>query len=41
MTRGGVSITLNCISHRLGASFNNISIFLKPKDIWAHPISIF
>ena len=33
MTRGGVRITLNCLSYELGASLNNISVFLQPKDI--------
>ena len=33
MTRGRVSITLNCLSHELGASLNNISAFPQPKDI--------
>ena len=33
MTRGGVSITLNCLIHELGASLNNISIFPQPKYI--------
>ena len=33
MTRGGLSITLNYLSHELGASLNNISIFAQPKDI--------
>ena len=32
MTRGGVNITLNCLSHELGASHNNISVFTQPKD---------
>lgn len=29
-TRDGVSITLNCLSHELGASLNNISVFPEP-----------
>ena len=33
MTRGGVSITLNCLSYKLGASLNNISVFPQAKDI--------
>ena len=28
MARGGLSITLNCLYHQLGAS-----VFLQPKDI--------
>ena len=33
MARGGASITLNYLSHKLGASLNNISVFLQPKEI--------
>ena len=34
MTRGGVSITLNCLSHELGASLDNVSVFPQPKYIF-------
>ena len=34
MTKGGaVSITPSCLSHKLGASLDNISVFPQPKDI--------
>ena len=33
-TRDGVNITLNCLSHELGASLNNISLF--PEPVYSH-----
>ena len=33
MARSIVSITLNCLSHKLGTFLNIISLFLQPKDI--------